>query len=487
MKLADLKRLVAQGEGQELEFKRSTGDRRHAMESLCGMLNATGRGEVIFGVTDKGKIVGQDVGEPTLRQIASESGKIEPAPDVTTSTVALAGGKAVIVATAVVRDPGPFTFSGRPFKRVGPQTQQMRREEFDRRLADRLDRETPWDHRPAPGWSADDLDAEEIHRTVEAAVEGQRLTGALDEEPAVILRRLELVTDAGITRAAAVLFGKGNAAHFPVGSLRLARFRGVTKDEFSDNRQFDGSAFTLLRHAESFLADHVPVASTFVPGQMERKDSPLYPPLALREALVNALVHRDYSVDGGAVSIAMFDDRLEIWSTGRLPEGLTPEKLKGEHESILRNRKIAGVFHRRGLVERWGRGTNKIIEEASKAGCPEPGFEEVAGSFVVRFRAAEAAVPETPQVTPRITPQIAPQITPQVVAVLEAAGEPATRGELQKAAGLRDRKNFRVKYLEPLVACGWLAMTMPEKPRSRNQRFTTTAAGAKAMGESGQG
>lgn len=146
-----------------------------------------------------------------------------------------------------------------------------------------------------------------------------------------------------------------------------------------------------MQHAERFLDEHVPVAGHFIEGRMRRVDTPLYPPLAVREALVNALVHRDYSIDGGAVSVALFDDRLEIWSTGTLPTGLTPEKLKGAHESIPRNRLIADVFYRRGLIEKWGRGTNKILDEAKKLGCPEPEFEEIAGAFVVRFRPRSAA------------------------------------------------------------------------------------------------
>ena len=97
------------------------------------------------------------------------------------------------------------------------------------------------------------------------------------------------------------------------------------------------------------------------------------------------------------MSVALFDDRLEIWSTGTLPGGLTPEKLKGIHESIPRNRLVAEVFYRRGLIERWGRGTNKILAEAKKIGCPEPEFEETAGAFVVRFRpAVEVERPEAP-------------------------------------------------------------------------------------------
>lgn len=98
------------------------------------------------------------------------------------------------------------------------------------------------------------------------------------------------------------------------------------------------------------------------------------------------------------MSVALFDDRLEIWSTGLLPAGLTPEALKGTHGSHPRNPLIAQVFHRRGLIEHWGRGTNKILDEAKRGGCPEPEFEEIAGAFVVRFRPTgqRAGAPEPP-------------------------------------------------------------------------------------------
>lgn len=389
---ATLRRLVARGEGPQLEFKRSTGELREAMVTLCGMLNARGEGRVLFGVSDKREVVGQEVSEKTLREIANISRQIEPPVEIQTRQIGLPASRSVLIVQAVARMPGPFTFDGRGYLRVGNTTQRMARTEFDRRVALRLVGEKPWDRWIAPGWKLRDLDRNEIHQTIQDAVQAKRLVGVLGERPELVLRRLELVTHEGMTRAAAILFGREAGPRYPLGEIRLARFRGTTKDEFRDNRQFTGHAFALLRHAERFLDEHVPVASRFVPGKMRRVDTPLYPPLALREALVNALVHRDYSVDGGAVSVALFDDRLEVWSTGTLPEGLTPEKLKGTHESIPRNRLVADVFYRRGLIERWGRGTNKILEEAKKAGCPEPEFEEVAGSFIVQFRPSAGGV-----------------------------------------------------------------------------------------------
>ena len=159
----------------------------------------------------------------------------------------------------------------------------------------------------------------------------------------------------------------------------------MTKDEFLDQQQLTGHAFELLREADLFLRRHLPVAGRFEPGVLERIDEPLFPPLALREALVNALCHRDYSIAGGAVSVAIYDDRLEISSTGLLPFGLTVADLKRDHESYPRNPLLANVFYLRGLIERWGRGTQKIVELCVQAGHPEPEFEERAGSVTVRF------------------------------------------------------------------------------------------------------
>lgn len=437
MDLSRLRRLVAQGEGPALEFKKTTGELRPALEALCGMLNDEGRGRVVFGISNDGEIRGQEVAEKTIREIANLSRGIEPAAEVKTERVRLPGGLEAVLLEATPRAPGPFTFEGRSFLRVGNTTQRMSHSEFDRRVVERLESQNPWDGWIAPDWKVRDLDADEIHRMVEAAVEAERLTGLLGEKVETILRRLELLTDRGVTRAAAILFRKEGAPAFPKGQIRLARFRGTTKDEFRDNRQYDGHAFDLFRHAERFLSDHVPIASTFVSGKMERVDTPRYPPLAVREALINALIHRDYSVAGGAVSVAFFDDRLEVWSTGTLPHGLTPEKLKGTHESKPRNPLIAGVFHRRGLIEQWGRGTNKILDVAKRAGCPEPEFEEVAGSFIVRFwpAAAAAGVPTGPggsalgdrvlEVLHRSAPLKAPDI-------LRALGEPIPLRTLQR-------------------------------------------------------
>ena len=192
-----------------------------------------------------------------------------------------------------------------------------------------------------------------------------------------------------------MLFGKAERleAEMPQCLLRVARFRGLDRMEFLDNRQFNGNAFTLLANAERFLRDTLPIAGRFEQDRFERIDEPLYPPLATREALANALCHRDYSSGGGSVGVAIYDDRLEVTSSGSLHFGLTPEQLFTPHESRPWNPLIARTFYRRGIIEEWGSGTLKMAELASAAGLPLPEIEDATGAVTVRFRHGQPVPP----------------------------------------------------------------------------------------------
>jgi ATP-dependent DNA helicase RecG len=218
----------------------------------------------------------------------------------------------------------------------------------------------------------------------------------------------------------------------------------------------------------------LPLSGHFIEGRIEREDRLPVPPDALREVLLNAVMHRDYAQPGGNVAIAVFDDRIEISSIGDLPAGIRAEMLSGPHPSVLRNPLIAETFHRTGAVEAWGRGTNRVIEECERWGVAPPSFAEQGGALVVAFPAVVGPAPQ-------VTPQVAPQVTPQVVAILTAARHPRSRSELQESAGLKDREHFRMAYLEPLLATRWLEMTIPDKPTSSKQRYRVTEAGRQAL------
>ncbi len=281
----------------------------------------------------------------------------------------------------------PYTYDGRPYVRHGPTTLQMPQEEYRRRLIEQMHPTQRWEIQPAHELSMEDLDTSEIVRTVEEAIRRGRLDEPATRDPGHLLRGLGLLRDDRILNAAVALFGLESSflPHYPQCLLRMARFRGVTTHDFEDNRQVHGNVFDLLLRAQRFLREHLPVAGRIVPDLFQRQDDPLYPPEALREALANAFCHKSYGIGGGSVSIAIFDDRLEVSSTGRLPFGLTVDDLTRPHPSRPWNPLMAGVLYRRGLIEQWGRGTLRIAELIEQAGLAEPEFEERGGEVVVRF------------------------------------------------------------------------------------------------------
>jgi len=468
--LDDLKALVRKGESERAEFKRSTGQRTAAAKTVCAMLNGLG-GFVIFGVSDRGEITGQQISARTLEDLARELRKIEPPAFPEIETIPLKEDKAVIV-VSIPGGGGPYTYDGRPYIRHGPTTSQMPREEYDRRLLERLHGVQRWENQPVPdGVTIDDLDAEEIQITLDNAIRLGRLEPTTRRDTESILRGLELIHNGKLLNAAVALYGKSDRLKplYPQLEIRLARFRGRDRlADFADNRQYWGHAFSLLRRAESFLMDHVPIAGRVVPGKMVREDQPWYPPRATREAIANAICHRDYTIPGGAVAVAMYDDHLEITNPGTFHFGITPEKLTRPHESKPWNPIIANVFYRAGIIERWGSGTLNIIDWCKENGNPPPTWQEQAGSVYIIFH---------PPASPRDQVGTKLGLSRVQVEILRNCLTSKAIGELMVIVGRSNRTKFRDQVLKPLLEAGLIEMTIPDKPRSSKQKYRLTAKG----------
>jgi len=496
--LHDLRGLVRKGESDRVEFKRSTGQRTAAAKTVCAMLNGLG-GFVIFGVSDKGKITGQQVSARTVEELSNELRKIEPPVFPAIETIHLKGDKAAIV-VSVPGGGGLYSFDGRPYLRRGPTTIQMPREEYNQRLLAHLHATQRWENQPVPsGVTLEDLDAVEIQNTLENAIRLGRLEATTRRDTESILRGLELIHDSKLLNAAVALYGKADRLKplYPQLEIRLGRFRGKNRlADFADNRQYWGHAFSLLRRAESFLMDHVPIAGRVVAGKMVREDQPGYPPRATREAIANAICHRDYTVPGGAVAVAMYDDHLEISNPGAFHFGITPEKLTRPHESRPWNPIIANVFYRAGIIERWGSGTLNIIEWCKQNGNPPPAWEEEAGSVYVVFR---PPAPREDQVGTKLAPskdqveaqeaQVEAQeaqveLTPIERTILHSCQDAARTGqELAATAGYSTRTGNFKRSLEKLLSLKVIEMTIPDKPRSSKQRYRLTEKGRRFLNE----
>lgn len=395
MSPGELAKVAAAGESEMLEFKRSTGELRSGMQALTAMLNHRG-GRVLFGVDPERRVLGQHVSDRTLEDLAQEIGEIDPPVFPTIERIAVEGGREVLMVSIAQGVGRPYRHRGIAFKRVGNVNAQMSADEYNRMLLERLHAEHRWENEAAEGWSMEHLDTNEVVRTVDEAVRRGRLDEPGTRDAWLLLRGLGLLRDGVLLRAATILFGRDEELELraPQCLLRVARFRGVDRTEFLDNRQFHGNVFTLLQRAERFLRESLPVAGRVMPGLFERVDDPLYPPVALREALANAFCHRDYSIGGGSVAVAIYDDRLEVTSSGSLHFGLTPEALLQPHESLPWNPLIARVMYRRGVIEQWGRGTLKIVELMQQAGLLSPQIEDAGGCVTVRFAPTRYVPPQ---------------------------------------------------------------------------------------------
>ena len=262
--------LTATGESETLEFKETTGTRREAAMTVCAFLNQRG-GQVLFGVTRGGAVIGQQVSERTIEELSSELRQIAPPAFPTVERVPVDGDREVIVVSNSQGASRPYTYRGSAYRRVGNTTLAMFADEYNRMLFERMHSEQRWENQPAGGWSVDDLDVPEIRRTVSEAVRRGRLEEPVSGESSDMLSGLGLLRD-GVLLRAAVLFGSTERLEFemPQCLLGVARFRGTDRMEFLDNRQFNGNAFTLLANAERFLRDTLPIAGRFEQDRFER-------------------------------------------------------------------------------------------------------------------------------------------------------------------------------------------------------------------------
>jgi predicted HTH transcriptional regulator len=180
------------------------------------------------------------------------------------------------------------------------------------------------------------------------------------------------------SNGAVLLFADSYKEFFPDAIIRLGRFLGKDKSQIIDQQALEVPIAIALEPIISFIGRHTSVAAEI--GETRRKDIPQYPPAVIREAVMNALLHTDYSIKGASIQIAIFDDRIEITNPGCLPFGLSFQAaLSGV--SQLRNRVIGRVFRELNLIEQWGSGLGRMISICQKQGMRTPKFEELGNFF----------------------------------------------------------------------------------------------------------
>ena len=366
-----LSQILARGESDHVAFKSGVGKEFHVEEAACAFLNAQG-GTIVVGVKDDSRLVGVAAAEDKAQELQRGlRAAISPRAPLSV-TVESMETKKLIVIDVPQGLAKPYVCNGKIMVRRGTDVVPARGSEISSLIGQRARTESRWERLPALGVEEHDFDATMIRQVAETIKERRGYPIDPGKTPTKVLERLGLVQSGLFTNAVLVLFGKYPAEWYPQTRARAARFRGGERTEFIDNKVFEGNLFSLVEMLVSFVQSHIPLVSSLATDELRRRDRLAYPLPAVREAIVNALVHRDYSAFDGGMSVAVYDDRVEFWNTGRLPEDMTVEDLRRTHPSRPINPDIAQVCFLYGLMERWGIGTQRIIRACVESGLPEP-------------------------------------------------------------------------------------------------------------------
>lgn len=250
-----------------------------------------------------------------------------------------------------------------------------------------------WDQVIQERATLDDIDEATIALFKKEAVPAGRLPDISGLSTKELLKKLHLLTEEDLTHAALVLFGKDPGQFYPNLFVKIGRF-GLNMVDMRFQEVCEGNLFQLLRCVMEQLEKKFLIKPIRFEG-LRRLEELEYPVPALREMLLNALVHRNYM--GSMTQLRVMDDRLSLWNAGTLPLELSVEKLFQTHRSIPRNPLIAEVCYRVGYIDSWGRGIEKITDACKATGLPEPIIEENSGEIaieLVKMPASEKAVSE---------------------------------------------------------------------------------------------
>lgn len=477
MKQTDLNILLQEGEGSMLEYKESLSS--SLARDLTAFANSSG-GKVLLGVRDDRTVIGVRDSNKLRAQIQDIARNCDPPVKILIETV----GKVTAI-TVRESESKPVQCREGFFWRQGAVTQKLSRDEI--RDFFRSEGAIRFDLTVCPKFRyPEDFD----RRKFDAWIKQSRITPRrrIDD----VLVNIEVAERAGrrlTFRNAGVLFFAKNINHFfPQAYITCLLAKGTDKVNILDRKDFAGGLVSDIEESLRFIERNTRTGYRI--EKLRREDVPEYPMRALREAITNAIMHRDYFESGANVFVEIYDDRIEISNPGGLPKGLSKEELGTR--SVRRNPLIADLLHRIALIEKAGTGIRRMREDARKHKCPEPKFT-VNGFFTATFWPnVEIARKITPQVTPQVTGQVTEQVGEQVgeqgseqvneqVTILKFCSTPKRKQDILAHLGLKPvYMNFK-RHIQPLVEQWFLEMTFPDKPRSPKQSYRTTDLGRKVL------
>ena len=374
----NIEEIIKAGESQTVEFKKSFN--KEAIETVVAFSNSKG-GMLFLGISDNGTLHGISLGTETLKEWGNQISQVTEPTVIAEFQIEEFNGKQIVIIIVNEYPLKPVSIRGRCFRRVSNSNRQMSPQEIAQMHL--MSTGTSWDALTLSDKSVEDIDIAKVNEYINLSVKIKRRNFLTNENPIEILEKLELLKRNNPTMAAILLFGKSPQSPLTQAKVHCGRFKNDIK--IIDDRLIDGSIITQVDEVMDFMRKHINVEFV-ITGKPQRDEIWDYPLDALREAVINSICHRDYS-DTADIQIKIFNDSIQIWNPGGLPFDLTIEDLLNPvHSSKPRNKLIAQVFYDISIIERYGSGIQRMINECSKAGLPAPVFEEKFGGFIITFK-----------------------------------------------------------------------------------------------------
>lgn len=473
--------LWKQAESRRLEFKETFPKGDQVAQTVVAFANGAG-GKIVFGVRNQPREI---IGIPDdelffLEERISNHIFDRCAPTIIPETyIQAAEGKNLLVVEVFPGSHKPYYLKTRgkhqgTYIRIGSTNKRASQEILEE--LERQRRNVSFDSLPAYDVAWHELDLTRFLADYSKAT-GKTLEETQLKNVGLLIRERE---NSHPSNAAVLLSDSPSRKRwFPFAKIECARFKGTTPNVFLDQATIDLPIHLATEACIAFIKKNIALGSTI--GEVYRQDRWEYPLEAIREAVINAIIHRDYSLPGSDIKIAIFDDMLEITSPGPLPDTLSVEDL-GTGRSEIRNRVLAPIFKDLGLIEAWGTGMQKIQQAALNDPEIEVIFQEVGYAFQVQFRKkgpGAAPPPEIGQAPDRLRTSCGQAA--DKLRLLDFCREARSIREMMAFLKLKHRETFLKNYLYPLLRSQLLAMTIPDKPTSPKQRYVITPDGLKKL------
>ena len=470
----DVSKLLHCTETYRIERTTSTGDMDKFQEAICAfsndLPNSRKKGYLILGARDDGSLSGIKVDDALMKKIAGirSDGNILPLPIMSVEKVEFEEGDLVVVEVSPALVP-PVRYRGRTFIRIGPRRDIASESEERVLLEKRTSYMATFDATPCFEASLKDIDTQFIENEYLPQIIDNNILRTdkrpLKEQLAAI--HLYDTTHDCPTNAAIVLFGT-NATFFLHGCyVQYVHFEGENAgSEILNERQIRGSLCSILPKLESFVKDAIVTARPMPVSILREQIVFNYPELALRELLMNACMHRDYQ-SNMPIRIYQFSNRIEILNAGGLYGEARPENFPTVND--YRNPIIAEAMRGLKYVNMFNRGIQRVKNMLKENGNPEAKFNVskiTAFEVTVQPSLSLNLVTDGEKVTKSATKST--ELMNEVIAFCE---EPRSLTEIMAHLGLKHRNNTKSRYIDPLIENGFLEMTIPDKPKSRSQKY----------------